>query len=256
MDKENLEINSGYIRLWRKIKNKGWYKNSKFVHLWVHILIKANHSPIEFMWNGKIVVIKAGQFITGRKELSRETGISESSIERILKTFENEHQIEQQKTTKFRLITIIKWEDYQWNGQQNGQQVDNKWTTSGQQVDTNNNDNNDNNDNNIDTNVSSEQSSRWDFQKELEKLKTSKRRDLQIIHLYWLFKGFQFDNKEKFQRALKRDLRAAGNLKGYSDAEIENTMNWLFEKTNIKFTLETVHKFIDENLANLEPIKK
>jgi len=122
---------SGWIKLHRKIRDKGYYKNSKFVHLWVHILLKANHEGKEFMRNNQIIVIKEGQLITGRKQLSEETGISESSIERILEMFENEHQIEQQKTTKFRLITILNWKEYQTNGQQNGQQADNGRTTSG-----------------------------------------------------------------------------------------------------------------------------
>jgi len=239
----------GYVKLHRCLLNNPIAKKPQYAWLWIVLLLKANHKPQKIMWNGGIIIINGGQLITGRKKLSEETGIPESTVEDILKFLEAQHQIRQQKTTKFRLITIVKWEKYQ-NG---NNKSDNKATTKQQQADTNKNDKNDKN---IDTNVSSEQSSQWDFQKEIEKLKTSKRRDLQIIHLYWLFKGFQFDNKEKFRRALKRDLRAAGNLKGYSDAEIENTMNWLFEKTNIKFTLETVHKFIDENLANLEPIKK
>ena len=79
------------------------------------------------MWNGEIISVKAGQLITGRKELSEQTGIPESTIERILEMFKNEHQIEQQKTTKFRLITILKWNEHQ----KTDSKMDNKRTTSG-----------------------------------------------------------------------------------------------------------------------------
>jgi len=123
--------NNGWIKLHRKMMEKGWYKNSQYVHLWTHILLKANHKAKEVMWNGQIVNIKAGQFISGRKRLSKATGIPESTIERVLKLFENEHQIEQQKTTKFRLITVINWEGHQASEQHNGQQADNRRTTSG-----------------------------------------------------------------------------------------------------------------------------
>lgn len=122
---------NGWIKLHRKIQDKGYYKNSKFIHLWIHLLLKANHEPRQFMWNKEIIVIKEGQFITGRKQLSEETGISETSIERILNLLENEHQIGQQKTNKYRLITILNWKEYQTSGQENGQQTDNKWTTNG-----------------------------------------------------------------------------------------------------------------------------
>ena len=39
-------------------------------------------------------------------QLSEETGIAESTIQKILKLFQNEQQIEQQTNNKFSLITI------------------------------------------------------------------------------------------------------------------------------------------------------
>jgi len=138
-------MNNGWISLWRKLMDKGYYKKSEYVHLWVHLLFKANHEPSNFQWNQRNVVIKTGQFITGRKRLSEETGISENKCERILKVFENEQQIEQQKTNLFRLITILNYDDYQKVEQQIEQPVNNKSTTNRQQIDTNNNNNNNNN---------------------------------------------------------------------------------------------------------------
>jgi len=135
--------------LWRKTQNKGWYKNSKYIHLWVHLLFKANHKPKEFMWNNKIIIIKDGQLLTGRKSLERETGINEKTVDRILKLFENEQQIKQETTNKFRLITVINWKDYQGNEQQCEQQTGNRRATDGQQTSTNKNIKNDKNDKKI-----------------------------------------------------------------------------------------------------------
>ena len=128
-------MENGWIKIHRKIKDKGWYQNSKYVHLWVHILFRANHEEKEFLWNGSIQKTKRGQFITGRKALSRETGITETSVESILEVFEKEGQIGQQKNNKFRLITVLNYEKYQ----ERGQQTDNKRTSSGHQTDTNKN---------------------------------------------------------------------------------------------------------------------
>jgi phage-related minor tail protein len=136
-------IDKGWIKLHRRIIEKGYYKKSEIVHLWIHILLKANHKPNEFYWNKENIKVDSGQFITGRKTLSEETGINESMIERILKILENEQQIEQQKTTKFRLITVKNWVSYQIKDlpeQQIEQQVNNKRTTDEQQVNTNKND--------------------------------------------------------------------------------------------------------------------
>lgn len=128
--------NSGWIKVFRSLMNKCWYSDSEYVHLWLHLLLKANHKEAEVLLNNKIVKIKSGQFITGRKKLSKETGINESKIERILKCFESDQQIEQQTNSKSRLISISYWNEYQ----DSEQQKNNKRTTREQHVNTNKND--------------------------------------------------------------------------------------------------------------------
>lgn len=80
--------------------------------------------------------------MTGRNELAKQSGIAESTVERILRYRENEHQIEQQKNNRFRIITIVNWQYYQQAEQQNEQQANNKRKADGQQMDTNKNDKN------------------------------------------------------------------------------------------------------------------
>lgn len=144
--KENYS--SGYIKLYRSLKNKGWYKKSEYVHLWLHLLLKANHCQKEWLYKNKSFAVKPGQFITSRKALSYETGINQSQIERILKCFEIEQQIEQQNLFTSRLITITYWDEYQKPEQQIEQQNNSKITANEQQNNTNNNINNVNNDKN------------------------------------------------------------------------------------------------------------
>jgi len=130
---------NGWVKVYRSILKKGYYKNSKFVHLWVHLLMRANHEETEILFNGKLEKLQPGEFITGRKQLSVETGISQTSIERILRCFEIEQQIGQQKTNKFRRLTVLNWNQYQKDGQQNGQLADNKRTSGGHLADTDKN---------------------------------------------------------------------------------------------------------------------
>ena len=128
----------GWIKVYRKLSEKAFYKkDSEKVHLWIHILIKATHDGKEEFLGGKPYYCKPGEFTTGRKQLSEQTGISESKIERILSNFEKiEHQIEQQKTSTNRLISILNWNEYQISEQQIEQQVNNDRTTSEQRVNT------------------------------------------------------------------------------------------------------------------------
>lgn len=125
----------GWIKLHKKMSEKAYYKkDSEKVHLWLHLLILASHPTRQEMLGGKIITCKSGQFTIGRKQLSNQTGICDSKIERILTYFEKiEHQIEQRKTNKNRLIIIKKWADYQISEQQNEQQPNNNRTTTEQQ---------------------------------------------------------------------------------------------------------------------------
>ena len=124
-------MDNGWITLHRKLLDHPIASKPIYLALWVHLLLMANHRPKEFMWNGSIKVINDGQFITGRDKLVKQTGIPGTTIERILDALEKWGQIGQQKTTKYRLVTIVKWRQYQ--------SLDNKRTTNGQQTDTNNN---------------------------------------------------------------------------------------------------------------------
>ena len=125
-----------YIKLMRAVKDKAYYsRDSEKLHLWIHLLLTANWTEREEMLGGKPILCKAGQFTTGRKQLSMQTGISESKIERILTYFEKiEQQIEQQKTSTNRLISILNWSKYQVCEQQSEQRVNNDRTTSEQRV--------------------------------------------------------------------------------------------------------------------------
>ena len=123
-------MDSGFVKLYRKIEESSFYKDSEAVHLWVHLLLCASYKQRKIIFNGIEMELKSGQFITGRKALEAATGIEQSKCERLLKLFKTTQQIEQQKTNKFRIITICNWDRYQENEQQNEQQVNNNRTTS------------------------------------------------------------------------------------------------------------------------------
>jgi hypothetical protein len=138
-----MSNHQGWISLHRKILDNPLFKEPKALTLWVYLLLRANHKDTKAIIGNSSIDIKRGQFLTGRKSLAEATGIQESKIERLLKLFENEHQIEQQKKSKYRLISIVKYESYQGDEQQ----LNNKRTTTEQQLNTDNNVNKGNNEN-------------------------------------------------------------------------------------------------------------
>lgn len=137
--------NQGWISIHRKILENPLSNKPDYLSVWLHILLMANHENKSFIWNNQKQIVREGQLLTGRKELSKKTGVAESQVYKILNYLEKEQQIEQQKTTKYTVITIVNWSRYQQKEQQKEQQSNNRVTTEQQQSNTNNNDNNYNN---------------------------------------------------------------------------------------------------------------
>lgn len=132
----------GWIRIHRKLIEASWFSKSEYVHLWLYLLLKANHQDKEIYIGNEKVLVKRGQILTSRHKLSEVVHVQENKIYRILKCFENEQQIEQQKTSRYTVITVLNYDTYQKSEQVNEQQINNKRTTGEQPMNTNNNDNN------------------------------------------------------------------------------------------------------------------
>lgn len=129
-------MNTGYIRIYRKIlENPIIMKDSDHLAVWIYLLLTATHKSKIVLFGKKKIVLKSGELITGRKEISEKLRISESKVDRILKLLESEQQIEQLTNSQGRLISIKKWDMYQ----NVNNDLNNKRTTSEQQVNTNNN---------------------------------------------------------------------------------------------------------------------
>lgn len=92
----------------------------------------------------------------------------------------------------------------------------------------------------------------WDFKKYLEGMEENKRRDLQIIALYWKFKKFSFTNKKQAEVEIRRSLRASKDLVPYEDDKIWKTIEWLAKNAKFKWTLESCIKYINEKLSDLK----
>lgn len=117
---------NGWIKVFRSLKQWEWYNDSAVFHLFIHLLLSANHQ--DGYWRGTFV--KKSQLITGRKALSLETGISERTIRTSLKKLESTGELTIKTTNKYSIITICNYRKYQERestiDQQNVQQIANK----------------------------------------------------------------------------------------------------------------------------------
>jgi hypothetical protein len=133
----------GWIKIHRDIMEWQWYQKSYVLHLFIHLLLKANHN--DGFWQG--VLVKRGQLITGRDKLQQATGISEYCIKTGLKILQKSNSIIVKTSSKNSIITICNYDTYQSNVCENVQQsaqhntleISKNPPTKRQQISTNNN---------------------------------------------------------------------------------------------------------------------
>lgn len=140
-------FDNGYIQLHRKLLDNPIFLNADLLQLFIYCLLKANHKPETFIWNGEEITVNRGQFITGRIIMSKDLKQTESGTYKRLQVLNKLKYISLKSNNKFTLLTVCKYNTYQGTKKQKEQQSNNKVTTKEQQSNTNNNDNNDNNDN-------------------------------------------------------------------------------------------------------------
>lgn len=102
-------MENSYIKILRKLKGWEWYKKPNMVHLFIHLLLSANFVKGKFQG----IDVERGQFITGIKKLSADTGISEQSLRTCLKRLKLTGEITIKSTNQFSVITLTNYEDYQ-----------------------------------------------------------------------------------------------------------------------------------------------
>jgi hypothetical protein len=129
----------GWIKLYRKFSDWEWFNISEMVHLFIYLLLNANHEDGE--WRG--VNIQRGQILTGLKILNERTKISNQTLRTCLKRLEKTKEINIKVTNKYSIITICNYESYQdgqqaTNNQPNKELTNNKQATN-KQLTTNNN---------------------------------------------------------------------------------------------------------------------
>lgn len=105
--------------------------------VWLQLLLTASRGDYEVSFKGERIVLKPGQLTVGAYQLAHETGVPRGTVERILRCFKSEEMIEEQKSNKCTLVTILKWSQYQSNEEQNEEPVRNKWGTDEEQMRTN-----------------------------------------------------------------------------------------------------------------------
>ncbi len=96
-----------------------------------------------------------------------------------------------------------------------------------------------------------DKSAMYDFKSKLSEMLSSTNKRMPVIAKYWHYKGLEYDTGDKYQVALKRELRPASDLIAWPIEKIEKVMFWLNGTKISDWKLETVIKYIDKDLEEL-----
>ena len=102
-------MHQGWIKMFRKLDEWEWYTDSKMVHLFLHLVLRAQHKPVKY----RGIDLDRGQLLTGRNLLSKETGISVRSIRTCLNHLKSTNEVTIKATKSFSIITIVNYDTYQ-----------------------------------------------------------------------------------------------------------------------------------------------
>ena len=107
---------------------------------WIYLLLCANHSDAKIYLDGKLEIVKRGQYVTSIRKLAEKFSWSRDKVSKFLKLLEQDNMIIQNSDTKKTLLTIVNYGKFQNRPTTDRQQNHNRFTTDRQQTDINKND--------------------------------------------------------------------------------------------------------------------
>ncbi|HAH7801045.1 TPA: DNA replication protein [Escherichia coli] len=105
----------GYALLHRKIMDVPFYKDAEAAHLWVHLILKAKHTPEYVMTDAGEILVGRGKLLGGRNSLAFETGLKPDRVQYLLRKFKKLGMIDWVSHGKFSVFSVKKYDDYQSN---------------------------------------------------------------------------------------------------------------------------------------------
>jgi len=121
-------MQSGFIKIYRKISHWEWYDDKNTFFIFFHILISANYKPK--LWHG--IEIKRGQLVTSIAELAKSTSTSIQQTRSSINKLKATNDITITSTNKFTVITLTNYELYNGHDFENNKQITNEITNQQQ----------------------------------------------------------------------------------------------------------------------------
>ncbi len=123
---------TGFVKIHRQIVNWEWYDDINVFKVFLHLLITVNYEDKK--WQG--ITIPRGSKVTSLSNLAKETKLSVKQVRVALNKLKMTGEVASKVTSKYTLLSIVKYNDFQenkkTNGTQKGKQEDTQMANEGQ----------------------------------------------------------------------------------------------------------------------------
>ena len=116
-----------FLKLYTKLLSWEWYDDVNTCRLFIHCLLKANWKSGS--WHG--IPYEPGQFITSLATLAKETSLTVKQVRVALEHLKRTGEVADLRQSNYRIITVLKWDEYQNEGKPKGNAKANQGQTKG-----------------------------------------------------------------------------------------------------------------------------
>ena len=102
-------MNKGWIKLRRSLVDWEWYDDHNATRLLIHLLITVNYEDKK--WKG--ITIKKGSMVLSWETLSNSIGLTVRQCRTAMSKLISSGEVTKQVTSKYQVVTLIKWEKFQ-----------------------------------------------------------------------------------------------------------------------------------------------
>lgn len=99
----------GFIKIYRKILEWGWYTDINTFRLFIHMLLKANWKDSRF----RDTTVPRGSFVSSVAKLAEGTGLTNDEVRTAISHLIRTQEITKQSTNKYTVFTVINYDLYQ-----------------------------------------------------------------------------------------------------------------------------------------------
>ena len=245
MEQKQAEIKGG-ATLWARqtIESEIFLdKPDKWFKIWFYLVNRVSHKNTKRY--------KRGETFFQQEWVCEATGSTKDQLKKALAFFRERAMISTRRSTRGTWLKILNYSHYQrldnyYYSVKAPDQAREKHERSTREAPRyNKNDKNDKND------KKKILSGKPDKKLTENYINSNKRKDIRIIFLYAKAKGKEKWSSVEESSFISRNVRSAKLLEAYSYERIMEVLKWLRENADFKWTLETVGKYIDEDLENL-----